>query len=371
MAAALARADAFIAAHPEIFELSLIGDKELQGQLATLGAYELDESEGNVHLSWEQPLGFDRSWTSYSLTLIYPHGKGSDRVLQSLWGVVERLRTRIPEFDQDWQAQVIAHFQMYAGQMQDWELEDYELDTEGEVTVASILRHAGRGSIVLQAFDKRGGEIDAQTYFNVEWDEEHGLELPWDVEGGTSANEKAERLSKLLPTGFPAVGGLGWQAGHESQTAPSNAAFDIPGAHELWDAAQQLPNGVGLVLSLQIKSPPVTDVEKAYYHESHYLLSMDVRGDKVTFKDMQTPRQDYLYAGGWPTFLFAPILQWPELTPLWETLEVREFDWGQAIRKRRYQGKLRGDLQVWARSALNLSFQAAEAAARGIRLRKS
>jgi hypothetical protein len=114
----------------------------------------------------------------------------------------------------------------------------------------------------------------------------------------------------------------------------------------------------------------VTRVEKAYYNECHYLLWIDVRGNKVTFKDMNTPRQDYLYAAEWPTFLFAPILQWPDLRPLWDTLEVRELDWQKAMKKRNYQGPLRPDLTEAARNALEQAFRPEEAAARGIRLHK-
>ena len=123
-------------------------------------------------------------------------------------------------------------------------------------------------------------------------------------------------------------------------------------------------------MSIQIKSPTVTRVEKALYHECHYRLSFFVRGAKVVFNDMNTARQDYLYATSWPSFLFAPILQWPDLTPLWPTVEVREFDWTKATKKRNYEGSLRPDLHDDARSALEQAFNADEAAARGIRLRK-
>jgi hypothetical protein len=55
---------------------------------------------------------------------------------------------------------------------------------------------------------------------------------------------------------------------------------------------------------------------------------------------------------------------------LWETIEVREFDWPKALKKRKYEGPLREDLYDAARSALEQAFDPTEAAARGIRLRK-
>jgi hypothetical protein len=59
------------------------------------------------------------------------------------------------------------------------------------------------------------------------------------------------------------------------------------------------------------------------------------------------------------------------LIPLWETLEVREIDWQQAIKKRKYQGRVWEDLLEAARSALEQAFDPAEAAARGVRLKKA
>lgn len=160
------------------------------------------------------------------------------------------------------------------------------------------------------------------------------------------------------------------QGQEENPVPPREPMPDAPGIAALWQAARDLPKDQDILVSIQIKSPPVTRIEKAYYHECHYRLSIYVQGDKVVFNDMNTARQEYLYAGKWPTFLFTPILQWPELTPLWATLEVREFDWARAVKKRNYQGPLRADLLPHARSALEQAFNAEEAAARGIRLRK-
>src|SRR5262245_54901115 len=107
-----------------------------------------------------------------------------------------------------------------------------------------------------------------------------------------------------------------------------------------------------------------------YGGEFHYRLKFEVGADSVTVNDTVTPRQEYLTVNEkeWPGNLFGPILQWPELTPLWESIEVREVNRKQALRKRDYTGKLREDLHNAARSAFELAFNPKEAQARGIKL---
>jgi hypothetical protein len=183
--------------------------------------------------------------------------------------------------------------------------------------------------------------------------------------------DKYQRTAFMWAEHGPGYECLPLLEGRDENPPPPRAPLpDAPGIAALRYAAERLPDGQDILLSMQIKSPPVTRVEHAYYHECHYRLSVFVRGDKVVFNDMTTPRQDYLFAGTWPASLFAPILQWPDLKPLWETLEVREFDWDRAVKKRDYQGTLRPDLVEHARSALDQAFNAEEAAARGIRLKK-
>lgn len=148
---------------------------------------------------------------------------------------------------------------------------------------------------------------------------------------------------------------------------PSPNAAGIP---TLKAAADQLPQGLDIMITIQIQTPAVTRVEKAYGADCHYRLTLYVRRPQVTFNDMRSPRQDYLHCAEWPTYLFAPILQWPELTPIWETLEVSEFDIQKAIKKRTYQPSPRNDLIEAARTALEQGFDAHEAAVRGIQLVK-
>jgi hypothetical protein len=183
--------------------------------------------------------------------------------------------------------------------------------------------------------------------------------------------DKYQRTAFMWAEHGPGFECLPLLEGKEENPAPPRAPMpDAPGIAALAQAAWRLPKGQDILVSIQIKSPPVTRVEKAYDHECHYRLSILVQDDKVTFNSMNSGRQEYLYAGKWPTFLFTPILQWPELTPLWPTLEVVEYDWAKALKKRNYQGLPRPDLLEHARSALEQAFDAEEAAARGIRLRK-
>lgn len=158
--------------------------------------------------------------------------------------------------------------------------------------------------------------------------------------------------------------------GKENAAPPRTPQLDVPSFDQLDQAAKQLPNGTSLVIIVQIKSPPVTEAEKRWSTECHYRLTFDIQRQQVTFNSMTSPRQDYLYAEDWPSILFVPVLQWPQLTPLWETLEVQEFDWNRALKKRNYQPTPRPDLRDAASEALHQSLNSEEAAARMIRLRK-
>jgi len=158
-----------------------------------------------------------------------------------------------------------------------------------------------------------------------------------------------------------------------AEPAPTGAAStDAAGVAALAQAAAALGPGLTLRLQIEMTSPPVTRIEKVYYADvgCHYRLTFEVNNGQVTFNDTRSPRQDYLRGATWTEALFAPIVQWPELTPLWETLSVSEFDVGKAIRSRKYQPPPRPDLQAAARSALEQAFDPREAAARGINISK-
>ncbi len=153
-------------------------------------------------------------------------------------------------------------------------------------------------------------------------------------------------------------------------SAPTALPSDIPGVDVLNKAAAELPEGIDLMIRAQIKSPPVSRTEKAFFQECHYTLSMAVGNRQVTFNHITLPSQDYLYAEAWPSTLFLAVLRWPELTPLWDTVEVVQLDREQARKKRGYQPQPRPELIDAARAALELGFDPQQAASRKVRLRQ-
>ncbi len=68
------------------------------------------------------------------------------------------------------------------GQMDDDELEEYDLDDNGEPTDSGILRQVGGGSLVLSTADPEEAQLSLAAYLQVDWDQEHGLELECDVD---------------------------------------------------------------------------------------------------------------------------------------------------------------------------------------------
>lgn len=157
--------------------------------------------------------------------------------------------------------------------------------------------------------------------------------------------------------------------GQPEQPVPTSAASaDDPGFAVLMEVGSKLPEKVSLIVMIEIRTPPVRRMEKMVYPKGcHYTLKFDVTRDQVTFSDVNSPMQDYFT--GMPTvkLFFCPITQWPELTPLWETLRVVEFDWKQAGKKA-YQPGERPELMEAARSVLQQAFDVEEAKARGVLL---
>ena len=61
---------------------------------------------------------------------------------------------------------------------------------------------------------------------------------------------------------------------------------------------------------------------------------MDVGGSRATFNATDSPAQDYLFAVPLAAFVIRRILQWPQLTPFWETVEVLDVDDAKSMRSR-------------------------------------
>jgi hypothetical protein len=89
-------------------------------------------------------------------------------------------------------------------------------------------------------------------------------------------------------------------------------------------------------------------------------------GAQAVVNPVGLPAQDYLRAGAWPLPLFAPIVRWPQLTPLWDTVQVLEADVAKSLRIGRWVGTARPDLAETAVAAWRQGFDAAEAKRRGV-----
>lgn len=196
--------------------------------------------------------------------------------------------------------------------------------------------------------------------------------VKWLLQHGADPNkyDKYQRNAFTWTDRGPGFDCLAILQGKDNLAPPRTPEQDVAAIDQLLQAARRLPKDTSLLLIVQIKSPPVTQVEKRWNSECHYRLTFDIQRHCVTFNDMTSARQDYLYADGYPAVLFLPILQWPELTPLWETVEVQECDWAKAIKKPKYQPAPHPELVEAAREALQQAFNAEEAAARQVRLRK-
>jgi hypothetical protein len=194
----------------------------------------------------------------------------------------------------------------------------------------------------------------------------HQQGVRWLMQHGADPHKKDRygRTAFVWAEAAPGCDCLPILKGQQEGEPAAEPLEENPAIVSLRQAAEQLPDNVGLILSIEIKSPPVTRVEKVYYQECHYILSVDVRRNQVTYKDATSPRQDYLYAAGWPATLYVAVQQWPELTPQWETLSVKEFDWDKAGKQRGYEGTDRPDLLEAARAALQQGFDPEEAAKR-------
>ncbi len=134
---------------------------------------------------------------------------------------------------------------------------------------------------------------------------------------------------------------------------PDGACDKYPGAGELWQAAIALQEDERLEVSIEMKSPPVTRVEKLYYNTCHYRLVFDLFDNKVTFRDVTTPRQDYLHGHGWPAMLSLPRHTWPEMEVLLDTIQVEQFNLREAIQSNNAQRVVREDLIPIARKVLS------------------
>lgn len=176
LTAALQAAAELMDAHAAFFNPPPTKDAALNAALAELGRFTADTDSDPCELKWESPAGFSGPWGDFSLSLTYPPGK--TKVLRQLLTAVERLAARLPELAPGWYSDLIENFRsVYAGELDQDALAQFQVDPKGVITDASIRQHAGPGEIQLQHED---GEFTAQTWFPVAWDQEHGYPIEWD-----------------------------------------------------------------------------------------------------------------------------------------------------------------------------------------------
>jgi hypothetical protein len=180
-------------------------------------------------------------------------------------------------------------------------------------------------------------------------------------------------LGTPVPTSEDEIAAAESEANERRQIleAASTDTRNCEGIRILTLAASKLPSGRKLRVSLRIQTPPVTRVERALYPRCQYDVFVDVGGKHAIYKDTYTPRQDSLCPGPWPLPLFAPIVQWPKLTPLWETIQVMDADVAKSRRMGHWVGAARPDLVEAATSAWRQGLDPAQARARGVDLTRA
>jgi hypothetical protein len=221
--------------------------------------------------------------------------------------------------------------------------------------------------------EQRTGLAYVRLDFESDLDPEHGVAVVvygttpvgigqmGDDDLGMVVDERADAVAA-------AESAVDFDAVKKALAAALNDPRNRAGIWALSAAAAELPAGRTLRVSLRIETPPVRRLERLHYasRSCQYVLSVDV-GDSQTIVNVpDSPAQDYLRAGAWPRPLFAPILQWPALTPMWETVGVVEVDVAKSLRLRRTVETPRPDLREVAASAWRQGLDSQEAATRGV-----
>lgn len=221
--------------------------------------------------------------------------------------------------------------------------------------------------------DSRKGLAYVRLEFESDIDPEHGVAVVvhgttpigigqmGDDDLGLPLDERADEIAAAL-----AAGNL--TAASEALAAAASDPRNGEGIRTLSAAAAKLPKGRTLRVSLRIETPPVRRLDRSQFggRSCQYVLSVDVGGSQTILNIPDSPAQDYLRAGAWPRPLFAPIIQWPQLTPSWETVEVLEVDVNKSLRLGRTVGTPRPDLHEAAVSAWRQGVDAQEAATRDV-----
>ena len=131
-------------------------------------------------LSWAAPRGFESDWPRVRLSIMYP--EADEEALAETLDVIDELRRDFPAVAARLRAEVVSGFRDYVlcmgGIESIAEWIEVQRDENGEVPEAEILRMAGAATLNVESHRQYGEGVAAVAWFPVEWDEEHGLEIP-------------------------------------------------------------------------------------------------------------------------------------------------------------------------------------------------
>jgi hypothetical protein len=173
--------------HPEVFRPRATRNEELHTKLAGVGEYRATFGDDSRTIRWPSPEGLACDWTRFELVFHVFFRKKErdpariDAAYEKLLARWERFRERFPDLKGELKEYVLDLFKnVYAPQLGEDERTDYE-DEQGEVSDEKILAHLGGAGVNL--VHSSGGGVELTVHFDAPWDEEHGVEVPFDERG--------------------------------------------------------------------------------------------------------------------------------------------------------------------------------------------
>ncbi len=240
----LPKLEEFETRHAALLRPDVFGDDALRRRAEVIGPFESKKGRKSISLSWDAPAGLECDWTKFSLTLEIP--ASSPGAMGAALGAVERLQREFATLQADWRQQALESFREYQGQMDLDEFADDDLDDEGNPTDEAILSQVESGQISLAATDPEGRTYGVSAALEIEWDEEHGLELDCDLEF------EEEAAASVPATDGPNAGETATQAPSADRTSAKKrksktSAAPPVNAHEAapFDAGETTFTGAG------------------------------------------------------------------------------------------------------------------------------
>jgi len=172
---------------PDAFLAKASGDEAINAKLSAIGPYETDFTSGMTRIEWSglPELGCD--WTTLKLVFdifLVSERKVSAQTLTAGYDALieswNAFKPRFVKLEPNLREHILEAFRAFGvNWLMDFQREDYQ-DADGEISDESILRHVNSGSIQLH-YDGTG--VEMEIFFDVDWDEEHGLPVEFDANG--------------------------------------------------------------------------------------------------------------------------------------------------------------------------------------------